>query len=249
MSDDPGMMAPEPPDDFGTDDALAMDFALGALGREERRATERRMRSDPAFRALVEGWQATLSPLVNDVAPVVPPAQVWDAIHAEIAPVPIPAATPARGSIWNNLFLWRALALGSAAAAVALVPLATRSPGPATVAVVSGPVLVATLAASDGTPLVAASFDPARGDVVLAPAGKRRDPGKSAELWVIEGDNPPRSLGVIDVDRANTHLLPRQRIAGLKPGSTLAISIEPLGGSPTGQPTGPVVATGKLSAV
>jgi len=30
-------------------------------------------------------------------------------------------------------------------------------------------------------------------------------------------------------------------------GGTLAISLEPAGGSPTGAPTGPVIATGKLS--
>jgi anti-sigma-K factor RskA len=38
----------------------------------------------------------------------------------------------------------------------------------------------------------------------------------------------------------------RGRIA---PGATLAISIEPLGGSPTGLPTGPVVATGVVARV
>jgi anti-sigma-K factor RskA len=29
----------------------------------------------------------------------------------------------------------------------------------------------------------------------------------------------------------------------------LAVSLEPLGGSPTGQPTGPVIANGKLAAL
>jgi anti-sigma-K factor RskA len=32
----------------------------------------------------------------------------------------------------------------------------------------------------------------------------------------------------------------------LKDGVTLAVSIEPFGGSPTGKPTGPVVAAGKI---
>jgi len=68
------------------------------------------------------------------------------------------------------------------------------------------------------------------------------------ELWVIEGKNPPRSLGVIDIAVGRSQTIPRDRLAGLKPGAILAISIEPTGGSPTGAPTGPVIATGKLSA-
>ena len=226
------------------DDALAMDVALGALDRDALRAAERRMRSDPDFRARVEGWQAALGPLTDAIAPVAPPAAVWEAIAAELAPAaarpPVAAATP----WWNSLALWRGLALGGGVvAAVALSPIGMPSrPAPP-------PMLVATLAAGDGTPLLAAAYDPVRRAVVLAPAGHRDDPGKSAELWVIEGKLPPRSLGVIDADHANAHALAPATIAGLKPGSTLAISIEPSGGSPTGQPTGPVVATGILGAV
>jgi anti-sigma-K factor RskA len=33
----------------------------------------------------------------------------------------------------------------------------------------------------------------------------------------------------------------------LGPDATLAVSLEPPGGSPTGQPTGPVIASGKLT--
>jgi len=42
-------------------------------------------------------------------------------------------------------------------------------------------------------------------------------------------------------------MLPMEKRRGLKAGIMLAVSIEPLGGSPTGLPTGPVVASGKLS--
>jgi anti-sigma-K factor RskA len=55
-------------------------------------------------------------------------------------------------------------------------------------------------------------------------------------------------LGVIDISTGSSHSIPRDRLAGLRPGAVLAISIEPLGGSPTGAPTGPIIATGALSA-
>ncbi len=108
---------------------------------------------------------------------------------------------------------------------------------------------MAALAGADGKPLLSAAYDPLRGAVVLTPATQREDEGKSAELWVIEGKNPPRSLGVIDIKDPNKHVITSEQLRGLESGATLAISIEPYGGSPTGQPTGPVVATGTLRAV
>jgi anti-sigma-K factor RskA len=243
------MTGPDNLPDTNPDDMLAMDFALGALGRDERRAVELRLRSDAAFRALVEGWQAQLSPLDDMTSPVAPPSAVWDSIAAEITPVhriaPM-AAEPARPSLWNSLALWRGLALaGAAAAAIAVAQF-----GPGSAPKGDTPqVLVAALAGPDGKPLLSASYDPLRGAVVLTPATPRDDAGKSAELWVIEGDQPPRSLGVIDTKGPSAHVISSKQLKGLQAGATLAISIEPLGGSPTGQPTGPIVATGKLSAV
>ena len=235
------------PDGMSPDELLAMDVALGALGRDERRAAELRQRSDPAFRAPVEAWTAQLSPLDDDTTPVLPPASVWQGITDEIAPArPAVAAAPARSGWWNSLSLWRGLAFaGTAAAAIALAQI-----GPAPTPPGAPPqMLVAALAGADGKPLLSAAYDPMRGAVVLTPATQRDDAGKSPELWVIEGDKPPRSLGVIDIHGPNAHAISSQRLAGLKAGAVLAISIEPFGGSPTGLPTGPVVATGKLSAV
>jgi anti-sigma-K factor RskA len=238
------------PEDIGPDELLAMDVAMGALGRAERRAAELRQRSDPAFRALVEAWTARLAPLDAETAPVTPPASVWQGIEDEIAPTPRAAPAPApRASWWNSLAVWRSLAFaGTAAAAIAIAqigPTPVAPPSP------SAPpqMLVAALAGADGTPLLSAAYDPIRGAVVLTPATQRADEGKSAELWVIEGKNPPRSLGVIDIRDANAHVIGPHQLQGLQPGSTLAISIEPEGGSPTGLPTGPVVATGTLRAV
>ena len=54
--------------------------------------------------------------------------------------------------------------------------------------------------------------------------------------------------GWVEITGARSAPLALDRLAGLKPGVILAISIEPTGGSPTGAPTGPVIATGKLSA-
>lgn len=237
-----------PPVDPDADTALAMDVALGALGRDELAAARRRMASDPVFRSAVEDWEARLAPLADDVAAVAPPAGAWRRIAAEIAPASVAARrTSAFGQLWNSLGFWRGMALGvSAAAAVLLVQLG--NPVPAALPA-PGHILVATLAGDDGKALIAAAYDPDRAAVVLAPAANPDLAGKSPELWVIEGSAKPRSLGVVGMGAPSTHGVDRARFAGLKPGSVLAISIEPAGGSPTGQPTGPVVAKGVLAAV
>ena len=237
-------------DDMDEMDGLAADYALGALDRDALRDAERRMARDPAFRAAVEGWQALLSPLAETVADVAPPPAVWDRIAASVAPEPqramnkLLSATPARAPFWSSLAVWRGLAGGAMAfAAVAVAMLVARPDS------VGQPLLVATLAAPNGAALLTATWDASRGAVILTPADKAKDDGRTPELWVIEDGTAPRSLGTVDTNAPGSHVIPRERLAGLKAGSTLAISLEPKGGSPTGAPTGPVIATGKLTGI
>ena len=228
----------DPADDAA---ALAADFALGALDRDAHRDAELRLTRDPEFRAAVEDWQRLLGPLVEAVPSVAPPAALWQRIEATIAPVRAVAAKP---SLWSSLNLWRGLAGASTAiAAVAALLLVARTEP------VPQPMLVATLAAPNGAALLTAAYDASRGAVILTPAGKSDDDGRTPELWVIEGDNAPRSLGTIDITAPRSHAIPADRLRGLKAGSTLAISLEPKGGSKTGAPTGPVIATGKLTGI
>ncbi|WP_184060625.1 anti-sigma factor domain-containing protein, partial [Sphingomonas aerophila] len=90
---------------------------------------------------------------------------------------------------------------------------------------------------------VAAVVDP--GSRIIRVAAIETPRGRVAELWRIGADGVPRSLGLLATGQATQLSLRPRTGPGL--GETLAISIEPSGGSPTGAPTGPVVATGVLS--
>ncbi|PWG68431.1 hypothetical protein DF186_25135, partial [Enterococcus hirae] len=62
------------------------------------------------------------------------------------------------------------------------------------------------------------------------------------ELWLIaDGADAPVSLGVLDNAGTTRIRVPDDIAPGVRTG-TIAISIEPPGGSPTGAPTGTVVA-------
>ena len=249
-------LMPDGPSD-GSDAALALDFALGALDGAALRAVELRLRRDPAFAADVARWQADLGPLADAIAPVAPPPSAWRSIERELFRDTAARAAPASvTALQSALTLWRTLAFGAGTvAAIALGLLVVRpAPSPVVVRVPAAAPLGGLLAASMASPadkavLITATYDPARGTVILTPAAADASKGKTPELWLIVGKDAPRSLGLITFKGAQAHPIPAALRARFGEGVTLAISLEPAGGSPTGAPTGPVVAAGKLAAI
>jgi anti-sigma-K factor RskA len=77
--------------------------------------------------------------------------------------------------------------------------------------------------------------------IKLRRVGEAPPPDKSFELRHVPAEGPTVSMGVAD---NLSNLMPMN--VSLKPGEKLAISLEPKGGSPTGQATGPVVYVGDL---
>lgn len=234
-------MNDETPIDMNADEALAAEFALGVLGQTEMRAAELRLLRDPAFRAAVEAWQADLNPLAQQLMETPPTPELWERIAAEINPVAKAKAAP-RG-LWASLNFWRTFSVASTSAAALAVALLLA---PNTPVSTPEPLLAAALKSTDGAVLINAAYDPTRHSVIISPSSAGPDAQHSPELWMIDGSATPRSLGLIDMSR------PHQRsiaVGQLHPGVVLAVSIEARGGSPTGLPQGPVVASGKLSEV
>jgi anti-sigma-K factor RskA len=108
--------------------------------------------------------------------------------------------------------------------------------------------MVAMLGDQAGGTKVVASWDPAAQQLVLAvPGNLQADSNHSHELWVIPKGGKPSSLGTMPRTK-QMHMRLAQTLARLlESGATIAISVEPRGGSPTGAPTGPVVASGALT--
>jgi anti-sigma-K factor RskA len=238
---------------------LALDWALGALPDAERAAAEARRLADREFAERCMRWAEQLAPLAEEVDPVAPSAALWNRIEAAIAadaqaaPIGAPAVrAPARTGWWASLGLWRGATAAMAAVALALLvtrpqPVPSPSAPAATTAPTAAPALLATtLTAESGAPLVTAALDPGRQAVVLAPVRSEDLDGRVPQLWLIPADGTPRSLGLIDLGGVQKIAVPPTLLKLVADGAVLAVSLEPAGGSPTGLPTGPVVATGKL---
>jgi anti-sigma-K factor RskA len=229
------------------DDMLAAELALGVLEGDERGEALRRQLADPAFAAEVEIWRERFARMFAEWPEAVPADDVEGRVMGELMGAANDPAPSRRGWAWAT----GAITLVAACLVLALALRPERIvtiPAPAPTAAMAR--MVAALAPTpdgDDVKPFAASYDPNTGEVRLA-GGVDVAAGRSAELWVIAKDQPPHSLGVFAGDQARV-TIGGANLARMAPGSTLAVSIEPEGGSPTGAPTGPVVATGVLSAV
>ena len=230
-------MSDTPDRERDDDRTLAGELALGVLSGDERRAAEARAVADPAFAALVDDWHARFGDLAAETAPVAPPARVWDTLDRRLF-----AAAPQAGGLWNSLPFWRWLAAGTSALGAACVAALLLLFVPQ-----GEPPLVAALQGAGSGPVFLAHVDAAAGSLQIHVLQAARDPARVPELWVIPGDGVPRSLGVINRQGETAVAVPLPLRAFTEAGATLAVSLEPPGGSPTGKPTGPVVAAGRIS--
>jgi anti-sigma-K factor RskA len=227
----------------GGDDMLAAEYVLGVLSAEERGQAVRRVERDAPFARLVEQWEARLSPLSAGYPEIDPPAAAKQAIDRTLFSGGR-AAQPASGGIWRSLAFWRGLTAASLALLVVAVAIPLLAPKPN-----GGTQFVASIAPKDSAVSYLAYYDPATRDLALSHVSGDRGAGHDFELWAIEGQAKPVSLGVIPAGKAIRVRISPEIGKLLANGGTLAISLEAPGGSTTGQPTGPVVALGGLSRI
>ena len=221
----------------------AAEFVLGVLSARERRRCELRVLRDPDFAREVAFWEERLGGLADRIRQVPPPADAWARIEAALGGA---ATAREEGGVWQSLAFWRGLALGASALAAACLAALIYV---GTVAPPSAP-LVAKLDAEGGQTGFVAAVSSGGGNLTIVPAALlSAQEQKAMELWLIPSGEKPHSLGLIDPSRPVTISVPKDLLSKVNSEAVLAVSLEPPGGSPTGQPTGPVIANGKLAAL
>ena len=219
-------------------DMLAGEYVLGTLDEAERRAFQRRLLTEPAAVAAVASWQQRLSPLLLAAPEIAAPAGLWPKIEAGSAPAND-----------NRVRRWQIATAAAAMVALLTSGLALRPPRPAPQPIVAqrpAPPLfqsVAALSASGGAPALLVTYDQTTKKMRVTPVNVSPRPGHSLELWVIAGKAAPKSIGLMQ--DAGATALDRMKL-DLQQQMTIAVSVEPRGGSPTGLPTGPVIYSGPM---
>lgn len=224
---------------FSADEMLAAEYALGVLEGRERDAAATRIAREQGFARMVADWEQRLSPWAAEIAEVAAPSAMWDRIAAALPAAPAPSP-----SLWQSLALWRGLTFATGAFAAACLG-ALIYLGNAPSAPQQGPMIAAI--DGGGHHHFVATLDPKSGNIAVVPAAFAADATRVPELWLIPADGKPRPLGILRADRAVTFAIPPTLLAQANRNAVLAVSLEPQGGSPTGQPTGPVIASGKLT--
>ncbi|PSJ21966.1 hypothetical protein CVH10_09930 [Halomonas sp. ND22Bw] len=227
-------------------DMLAAEFVLGTLDADERAMVARRRQAEPELDARILEWEARLAPLGDEIAAVSPGPDLLARIERRIEAL---EATPGTGehegkvsqldALRRRLRFWRwSTGLASAAAlvlaAVLIVPV-DRGP--------SDSPFVAVFQQDDQQPAFMLSVDLDSRRLNVRPVTAEPLPDRAYQLWIKDaslGPNP-RSVGVLNDDLS----LPTDALSDFSPDllkrATFGISIEPPGGSPTGQPTGPAI--------
>lgn len=220
------------------DDTSAAELALGVLDGDERAAALRRMIAESVFAREVERWRDHFALLFAGVAESAAPDGVFSRVEARISgPREVAAIRPRN--------LWKPAALAASVAVVAMTGVAFRPERPPPV--VAAPI-IAAMASADGSEGQPAVYDAATG-MVKMPGPMAIPAGRSAQLWAIHGDEPPIPLGTFKAAGPGIYVAEAKLGTVIAAGTKLAITIEPLGGSPTGKPTGAVIASGLLIKV
>jgi anti-sigma-K factor RskA len=235
-------------------DLLAAEYALGLLDGEELARAESLIATDPAFRQAVGRWSGRLAPLLEEVEAASPPPGLWARIEGAIAPRE--ASTEASGTapgsnvhvLRRRVSLWRGYSAAATALAASLALFLVTRPDAEAPAPSPAPAPLIAMMEAEGSPAkLVATYDPASRMLLVAPAaGLEAVAGHSHELWLIPADGKPRPMGLLEPGAPRRVAIPPALSGEIRAEVTLALSVEPSGGSPTGQPTGPIVAAGKL---
>lgn len=221
-------------------DALAAEYVLGTLDARERADVAARRGREPRLDAAIRDWERRLAPLDAMIAEVPPPAGLRARIEALLPPSTQAAGTEAVAVLEARVRRWRNLAAGaSALAASLLVVIGLRetlfAPKPQS--------FVAVFNNGDVLPAFAMTIDLATRQVTVRPVGAPAQPGRTYQLWIASdqlGPNP-RSLGLLGDGSAPGRATLTSYEPSLLQRATFGVSLEPAGGSPTGQPTSPAL--------
>ncbi len=217
---------------------LAADYVLGTMrgaarGRLERwRAVSRELDEHCVF------WEVRLMPLLLQLRPMRVPPEVWPRIEAQLGLRPA-TRTPIRPR--------RIAAMAASLVLVGLAGLfAWLQVGPSSIVETS----------SISTPAGATIWEVdirgrlalARQLVVLTHGDASPPTARSYELWALPSSGKPVSLGVLPARVGSTvQILTASQRMALALAEKIAVSVEPVGGSPTGQPTGAIAYVASLT--
>jgi anti-sigma-K factor RskA len=223
------------------DDLSAAEFALGVLDYSERTSLAARRQREPQLDEAIVAWERRLAPLAEAIPAIEPPRNYFPDIEARLSG---PAANDNVANLTRRLERWRASAIAAASIAAALaIAIGLRE----TMRPSTPHEFVAVLQKSADQPAFVVTVNLDARSLIVRPVAAPAQADKAYELWIIDAKlGAPRSLGVIDQKGVTAGPNLKAYDRAVVEDATYAVTVEPPGGSPTGQPSGAPVFVGKL---
>jgi len=217
--------------------ALAAEYVLGTLRGPARQRFQKLMMQYPPISDATHTWEQHLNGLGQKIPPVTPDVSVWQRIEKQLGfvaePVKDNIVSITKPSIWQGI-----AGLASAAAVVLAVLLLNVEPTPAPEAQQLALVNNAQTELLWALEIGVDTIDIQATKTLVAQANA------DYELWIVAADGrPPISLGLLP--KTGKLTLNKPELFDQIEIAALAVSLEPLGGSPNGSPT-TVLYTSKL---
>ena len=215
-------------------DLQIAEYVLGTLPVDERNALSARRAGDPTLDARILEWEQRLSPLADAVEPVEPGPEVFAKIERALDRDDSNVI-----ALRRQVSRWRWSTALTSVAALILVAVLTFQPQPEK----APESFVAVFQHNDQQPAFLLTVNLSDRQLSIRPVTAEQKPDKSYQLWIKAdelGPNP-RSVGVL----GDQFQIDRKALSQYDPSllreATFGISVEPPGGSPTGQPTSPAI--------
>ncbi len=220
--------------------ALAAEYVLGTLRGLARQRFQKLILSNQTIAETVSLWEQYINGMGEKIPPVEPDDKVWQVIQSRIDykseqsnVVEMPVKKPSKSP-------WKVIAMAaSLLIAVAVTTFTVKQLEP-TVS------QVAVVVDEDSKPLWVIEYSDK--DLIIRPTDKVELLAQNDyQLWIVPATGePPVSLGILP-QREQVIAKAPDSLSDL-PFTILAVSLEPLGGSPTGQPT-QVLFTAEVTSV
>lgn len=208
---------------------LADAYVMGTMSQRARQRFQRLMGADATLAAVVQASEARWNGLVHLLPPSELPPRLWAGVARRIAPPPEIPQAPSRSSFWRG---WALVA--SLLVVVLGGYLGLRQP-PLTAV---NYIVVITDDAQSRASWVIGADQRTQEIVVRALAPQPIPADRDFQLWVqLPGEPQVKPVGLIPEDGQTALAIPADIANRLVTAEKLGVSIEPQGGSPTGQPT------------
>jgi anti-sigma-K factor RskA len=234
-------------------DAVAGEYVLGTLSRDEHAEVDQALAQNPALQSDVYAWQDRLLSLSKRATPLSPRAQLWQRIDATLGALsaarpPGLSASPAHLPWWQRLGWWQGLSgLAVAATLVMAVLLVQQHRGG--LAPAGDRYLAMLQSPTDQTTAWVVEIREG-GTLLLRPVSDMGavPAGRSLQFWTkMQGAAGPTSLGLVKAGQPLE--IPVSRLPGVGTQQLFEITLEPEKGSPLGRPTGPILYVGRTIAL